>query len=444
MLKLSVFMSPTGAHVGGWRHPDAVTDAGFNFAPWLDLVKLLERGKFDMMFLADGNGVNGITTPDLLAANPTLRPVVFEPTTLLAALAPHTKRLGLVATATTTYEEPFGVARRFASLDLVSGGRAGWNVVTTSNVEDALNFNRDEHVERTNRFDRAEEFVDVVKGLWDSWAADAFTRDKESGQFLDPAKVQMLNHKGTHFQVRGPLNAARSPQGQPVIVVAGASDEAKELAARAADVLFTVNETKESAQKFYADVKGRMAKYGRTPDQLNIFPGASIFVGKTAADAEKLYADLQALIPDKLGVSMLSKLLSFDLSSYDPSGPLPAIEGDVVGIGSFRAMIIEMAKRDKLSIRETYQRVLPARGHVLMKGDAKQVADQMQDWLESKACDGFNLVASHLPGGLEQIVDHLVPELQARGIFRKEYEGKTLREHLGVAAPERKIHAKSA
>lgn len=444
MLNLSVFMSPTGAHVGGWRHPDAVTDAGYKFEPWLEFVKLLERGKFDMMFLADGNGVNGVTTPDLLAANPSLRPVVIEPVSLLSALAPHTSRIGLVATATTTFDEPFSVARRFASLDLLSNGRAGWNVVTSSNVEDALNFNRDEHVERTNRFDRAEEFVDVVRGLWDSWAADAFTRDKKSGQFLDPDKVQMLNHKGAHFQVRGPLNAARSPQGQPVVVVAGASDEAKELAARAADVLFTVNETKESAQKFYADVKGRMAKYGRSPEQLKIFPGASVFVGKTSADADKLYADLQALIPDKLGVALLSKIISYDLSSHDVNGPLPEIEGEVRGIGSFRAMILDMAKRDNLTIRQTYQRVLPARGHVLMKGDAKQVADQMQDWYESKACDGFNLVASHLPGGLEQIVDHLIPELQARGLFRKEYEGTTLREHLGVTTPERKTLAKSA
>lgn len=432
MLKLSVFMSPTGAHVGGWRHPEASTDGGYTFEPWLDFVKLLERGKFDMMFLADGNGVNGVTTPDLLAANPTLRPVVIEPISLLAALASHTTRLGLVATATTTYDEPFSVARRFASLDLLSKGRAGWNVVTSSNAEDALNFNRDEHVERADRFERAEEFVDVVKGLWGSWDADAFVRNKQTGQFLDPNKVRVLNHVGKHFKVRGPLNAAHSPQGQPVIVVAGASDQAKDLAARTADVVFTVNETKESAVAFYADVKGRMVKFDRSPDELKVLPGASVFVGKTAAEAEKAYADLQALIPDRLGVALLSKLLSADLSAHDVNGPLPEIEGEVRGIGSFRSMIIEMAKREKLSIRETYQRVLPARGHVLMKGSAAEIAEQMQDWYESKACDGFNLVASHLPGGLEAIVEHLIPELQRRNLFRKEYEGTTLREHLGV------------
>lgn len=444
MLKLSVFMSPTGAHVGGWRHPDASTDAGYTFEPWLEFVTLLERGKFDMMFLADGNGVNGVTTPELLAANPTLRPVVIEPISLLAALAPHTSRLGLVATATTTFDEPFSVARRFASLDLLSKGRAGWNVVTSSNAEDALNFNRDEHVERGNRFERAEEFVDVVKGLWNSWEADAFIRNKETGQFLDPTKVRMLNHVGKHFKVRGPLNAAHSPQGAPVVVVAGASDDAKDLAARTADVIFTVNETKESAQAFYADVKGRMAKFGRSPDQLKVLPGASIFVGKTTAEAETAYADLQALIPDSLGVALLSKILSADLSQHDVSGPMPEIEGEVRGIGSFRAMIIEMAKRENLSIRETYQRVLPARGHALMKGDARKVADQMQDWYESKACDGFNLVASHLPGGLEAIVEHLIPELQRRNLFRKEYEGTTLREHLGVTLTAPTQSARSA
>jgi alkanesulfonate monooxygenase len=446
MLNLSVFMSPTGAHVGGWRHPDAQTDAGYNFEPWLGFAKLLERGKFDMMFLADGNGVNGITTPDLLATNPALRPVVLEPLSLLAALATHTSRIGLVATATTTYEQPFSVARKFATIDLMSGGRAGWNVVTTSNEEDALNFSREEHLERGNRFERAEEFVDVVKGLWDSWEEDAFLRDKASGKFLDPSKVQVLNHKGKHFQVRGPLNAAHPPQGHPVIVVAGAGEEAKNLAARTADVFFTVTETKEAAQAFYKDVKERLAKFGRAPETLKIMPGASIFVGKTAADADKLYEHLQGLIPDSVGMATLGKILSADLSKCDPNGPLPEIEGEVRGIGSFRAMILEMAKRDKLTIRQTYQRVLPARGHVLMKGDAKQVADQMQDWYESKACDGFNLVASYLPGGLEAIVEHLVPELQRRGLFRKEYEGPTLRQHLGVPFPARsdKRAAKSA
>ena len=289
MLKLSVFMSPTGGHVGGWRMPDARIDAGLDFEPWIDFARTAERGKIDMLFLADGNGVNGISTPDLLERNPTLRPSVFEPVTLLAALATHTSHIGLVATATTTYDEPFSIARRYASLDRLSKGRAGWNVVTSSNPEDALNFSRDSHAHFSERYERAGEFVDVTRGLWDSWADDAFLLDKESGQFLDASRVKTLDHKGKYFSVRGPLNIARPTQGHPVVVLAGGSESAKELAARVADVVFTVNETKESAQAFYADVKSRLAKYGRTPESLVVLPGAAVFTGPTAEDADKLY-----------------------------------------------------------------------------------------------------------------------------------------------------------
>ncbi|MEX1147035.1 MAG: LLM class flavin-dependent oxidoreductase [Sphingomonadales bacterium] len=437
MLNLSVFMSPTGAHIGGWRLPGAVTDAGFNFDCWPDLVRLLERGKFDMMFLADGNGVNGIEAPDLLAANPTLRPVVLEPVTLLSALATHTSRIGLVATATTTYDEPYSIARRYGALDRISKGRAGWNVVTTSNQYDALNFSRDEHVAHADRYERAEEFIDVVKGLWDSWADDAFVQDKEGGRFLDPAKVRPLDHKGRHFKVRGPLNSARPVQGHAVIVVAGGSEPARAMAARAADVLFTITETKDTALELYGDVKERARSFGRDPGDLRIMPGASIFVGETSDQAEEIYSRLQDLIPDSVGVAMLSKMLYHDLSACDPEGPLPEITGEVKGVTIFRDKIIRMARDRNLSIRETYQTILPARGHVLMKGSAAEVADQIQDWYESKACDGFNLVASHLPGGLEAIVDLLIPELQRRGLFRKDYEGVTLRDHLGVPLPQR-------
>jgi alkanesulfonate monooxygenase len=435
MLKLSLFMSPTGGHVGGWRHPEARIDAGLEFEPWLEFAKLAERGKFDMMFLADGNGVNGITTPDLLARNPTLRPSVFEPTTLLAALATHTSRIGLVATATTTYEEPFSVARRYASLDRLSKGRAGWNVVTSSNPEDALNFSKQDHPDWTVRYARASEFVGVVKDLWDSWADDAWVLDKASGQFLDASKVRMLQHKGDYFSVRGPLNSARPVQGHPVIVVAGGSESAKEIAARIADVIFTVTETKEAAQEFYADVKSRLPKYGRTPESLVVMPGASVFVGSTRADAEASYKELQDLIPPELGVALLGKLVSADLTGFPIDGPMPKLEGEVQGITSFRIAIAKMAEQEGLSIRQVYQRVLPARGHVIMKGDASEVAATMQDWLESKACDGFNLVIPYLPGGLASVVDLLVPELQRRGVYRTDYEGSTLREHLGLARP---------
>ncbi len=435
MLKLSAFMSPTGGHVGGWRMPGAVTNAGLDFEPWIEFAKLLERGMFDMMFLADGNGVNGIDTPELLARNPTLRPVVIEPTMLLAALATVTKHLGLVATTSTTYDQPFSVARRFSALDRLSKGRGGWNLVTGSNPDDAQNFSHDEHLQHGDRFARATEFADIVKGLWDSWGEDAFLQDKVSGRFLDPTQVKPLNHKGENFQVRGPLNSARSAQGQPVIVVAGGSPEAKELAARTADVVFTVNETKDSALAFYADTKARLEKYGRTPDSLVVMPGASVFVGRTAQEAEDLYGELQDLIPDSVGVQLLSKLVSFDLSPFPVDGPMPEVTGEVKGISSFRNAILEAAKRDQMTIRQVFQKVLPARGHFLIKGDAKHVVDQMEDWYRSKACDGFNIVIPYVPGGLETFVDLVVPELQRRGLFRKEYEGTTLRQSLGVAVP---------
>ena len=443
MLKLSVFMSPTGGHVGGWRHPEAVVDAGFNYERWVEFARLVERGKIDMMFLADGNGVNGIDNRELLSRNPTVRPVVIEPVCLLSALATVTSRVGLVATATTTYDQPFSIARRYASLDWLSNGRAGWNVVTSSNPDDAKNFNRDEHLEHNDRYERAGEFVDVVKDLWDSWADDAFLLDKESGVFLDSAKVRLLDHKGKNFSVRGPLNCARPPQGHPVIVVAGASDSAMELAARTADVIFTVTETKEAAQKFYADVKGRMAKYGRDPDELKVFPGASIFVGGTAEEAEGQYRQLQDLIPEAVGIQVLSKIVGVDLSAYSPEDSLPELP-ETLGIRSFRNMIADMAKRDGLNIRQLYQHVLPARGHFLIKGDAAYVADQMEEWYRDKACDGFNIVAPYLPGGLETVVDLLIPELQRRGLFRTEYEGATLRDSLGLARPANRFFESEA
>lgn len=443
MLKLSVFMSPTGGHAGGWRHPDAIVDAGFNYDRWVEFAKLVERGKLDMMFLADGNGVNGIENPDLLSRNPITRPVVIEPVTLLSALATATSRVGLVATATTTYDQPFSVARRYAGLDWISKGRAGWNVVTSSNAQDAKNFSRDEHVEHNDRYERAGEFVDVVKDLWDSWADDAFVFDKENGVFLDGGKVRLLEHKGKNFSIRGPLNSARPPQGHPVIVVAGASESAMELAARTADVIFTVTETKEAAQKFYADVKGRVAGYGRSPHALKVFPGAAIFVGETEEEAEADYRRLQDLIPEEVGIQVLSRIVGVDLSAYSPDDPLPDLP-DTLGIRAFRNVLQKLSREDGYSIRQLYQHVLPARGHVVFKGSAKQVADMMEEWYRDKACDGFNMVAAYLPGGLEKVVDILIPELQRRGLFRTEYEGTTLRDSLGLPRPENRFFAAGA
>ncbi|WP_235054389.1 LLM class flavin-dependent oxidoreductase [Novosphingobium lindaniclasticum] len=427
-------MSPTGGHVGGWRLPEAICDAGYEVDRWVELARIAERGKIDMLFLADGNGVNGIDNPELLSRNPTTRPVVIEPVCLHSALAMVTTRIGLVATATTTYDQPFTVARRYAALDWLSKGRAGWNVVTSSNPDDAKNFGHLEHAGATRRYEMASEFVDVVKDLWDSWDDDAFLFDKEAGKFLDADKVRLLNHKGSHFSVRGPLNSARPPQGHPVVVVASGSPDGMELAARTADVIFTVAETKEAAQAFYADVKGRMAKYGRKPEDLVVMPGASVFVGADEEAAERSYRVLQELIPDSVGMPTLGRLCGLDLSGFSPGDPLPPLP-ETKGITSFRNLIETMARRDNLTMRELYRRILPARGHVLMKGSVEQVADIMQEWVADKACDGFNLIAASLPDGLTALVDLLIPELQRRGLFRTEYEGSTLRDSLGLARP---------
>ncbi|MGD0432764.1 MAG: NtaA/DmoA family FMN-dependent monooxygenase, partial [Acetobacteraceae bacterium] len=287
MMNLMTGLLGLGGHLGGWRHRDAWTDNVMNLDHAIETARAAERGKFDLLFLADGNAVRQMDKPTLFAANsPSDRPAVFEPVTLLAAIAQFTRHIGLLATATTTYDEPYLVARRFASLDHLSKGRACWNIVTTSYPDDSLNFSRTEHVARDVRYERAREFVQVAKGLWDSWAEDAFIQDQEAGRFLDPARVHVLNHKGKHFQVKGPLNVARCPQGYPLLFSAGQSEEGRELAAEHADCLFAVTNTKLAGQRFYADMKGRLDKYGRQSDSLRILPGAAVYVGRTAGEAD--------------------------------------------------------------------------------------------------------------------------------------------------------------
>jgi FMN-dependent oxidoreductase (nitrilotriacetate monooxygenase family) len=437
MMILMTGLLGLGGHLGGWRHPDSWNDTVMNLEHAIEIAQTAERGKLDLLFLADGNAVRQMENPALFAANsPSDRPAVFEPVTLLTAVAMHTRHIGLLATATTTYEEPYLLARKFASLDHLSKGRACWNIVTTSNPGDSLNFGRTEHVARDVRYERALEFIDICKGLWDSWAPDAFLQNKDTGQYLDPAKVHTLNHVGKFFSVKGPLNVARCPQGYPVMFTAGQSEGGRELAASTADCLFSLTDTKEKGQAFYADIKGRMAKYGRAPDTLRIVPGCGVYVGRTAAEADELYEELQSLISPALGVHYLSKSVKMDLSPFPIDGPMPDLSAEIVGIASFRQSIAEMAKRDNLTIRQTYQRVLPSMGHPVFKGNAKQVADEIEDWYTSKACDGFNVLTPLLPRGLNDLVDLVVPELQRRGLFRKEYTGKTLRENMGLPVPQ--------
>ncbi len=434
MMNLVTIPNLVGGHLGGWRHRDAFAKPVMNLEAFIEMTEIAERGKLDAVFLADGNGVRDMDRPALFAANhPSARPAFFEPTTLLSAVAMVARRIGVVATATSTYEEPYTIARKFASMDHISKGRAGWNLVTASNPGDALNFGRAEHMGREDRYARAQEFYEVVAALWDSWSPDAFPQDKATGQYLDPARVRPIDHRGTHFTVKGPLNISPTPQGRPVVFMAGQSGPGMELAARYADALFGAGTTKQDCIDAYADIKGRMARYGRAPDTLKILPGVSTFVGRTAAEAEELYEELQSLISPPLGVHYLSKMLVHDLEGLPLDGPLPTnLAPETLGGSSLRRYIIDMARRDNLSIRQTYERTLPALGGPVFKGSAAQVADEMEDWWRSKAGDGFTIMAPLQPRGLRDFVDLVVPELQRRGIFRKEYEATTLRGHLGL------------
>lgn len=436
MMVLGFTGGALGGHLGGWRHRDSFPTTTMQLQCMIEMAQIAERGGIDMMFLADGNGVRQMDRPELFAANsPSDRPAVFEPVTLFAAVAQHTQRIGLVATTTTTYEEPFSIARKFASLDHLSAGRAGWNLVTTQYVEDSKNFGRDEHMGRIDRYERAQESLDVVRALWDSWATDAFVQDKSTGRYLDPTRVRTINHRGTHFAVKGPLNVARTPQGQPVVFMAGQSEAGKELAAYGGEGLFGTASSKAQAQAEYADIKGRMPKYGRPPEALKILPALSVFVGRTAADADALFEELQGLISPTLAVNYLSKLVGFDVTGADLEGPMPQSPGESVGGTAIGRSVLDMAAREGLSVRRTYERVLPSMGGNTVKGDPVQVADMMEDWYASKACDGFMLSMPVQPRSLRDFVELVVPELRRRGLRPPEYLGPTLRDNMGLAYP---------
>jgi FMN-dependent oxidoreductase (nitrilotriacetate monooxygenase family) len=429
-------MRPASIHTGAWRYPGAFPDANFNVAHLKRFAQTLERGKFDAFFMADHLAVLNMPM-DALQRSHTV--TSFEPFTLLSALAAVTERIGLVATGSTTFDEPYHIARRFASLDHLSGGRAGWNIVTTSNPDAALNFGMEEHAEHGERYRRAREFYDVVTGLWDSWADDAFIRDVERGLYFDPAKLHVLDHKGEHFSVRGPLNIARPIQGWPVIVQAGASDAGRQLAAETAEVVFAGIGNLADGQRLYADIKGRMDKLGRPRDHLKILPGAFVVVGETLAEAREKRARLDGLVHYANAIASLSIALGHDASGFDPDGPLPEIpESNASKSGRERA--IALAKRENLTVRQLAQRLGGFAG-LAMVGTPALIADQMEEWLASEGSDGFNVMFPYLPGGLDDFVDRVVPELQRRGLSRREYEGATLRENLGLPRPANRFFA---
>ncbi|MCL6247858.1 LLM class flavin-dependent oxidoreductase [Acinetobacter sp. ANC 4945] len=435
-IKLGAFIPTTSQHVAGWRHPESRPQDHLNIDYAIELAKTAERGLFDAYFLADGLSVRWSSAVEGEKGLGD-KGVGFEPVTLFAALSAVTQNIGFIATASTTYEDPYILARKFASLDHISKGRAAWNVVTTASADAAKNFNIQQHPEPKERYERADEFIEVTQKLWDSWEDDTFHYNKETGQFFDARKQHQPNHQGQYYQVLGALNVSRPPQGYPVIVQAGQSEDGRELAGKYAEVIFTAQQNLADAQAFYRDVKNRLVKYGRHAEDLKIMPGVSIFVAKTTQEAQEKYDFLNSLIHPEVGLSLLSALAGgINLAKFDLDAPFPKIEDADINFSSRQQMMIDIARKHNFSIRQLYQYIASARGHWTLIGTPEQVVDQLQEWFENDAADGFNVLPPTTPAGLNDFVDLIVPELQRRGLFRTAYEGTTLRENLGLKRPE--------
>jgi N-acetyl-S-(2-succino)cysteine monooxygenase len=435
-LKFSAYMQMDGNyHQGAWRLPDAFADTGQELDRWIEIARLLERGKLDMLFIPDNISPPGVD--HLQSLSHTARAVGFEPLTLLSALSSVTTYLGLAATAATTWNEPYIVARMFASLDHLTRGRAAWNLVTGRNPEDAKNFSRSEHVAHEDRYARAEEFVDVVRGLWDSYDDDAVVRDKATGLFFEPAKLHLLNHVGKHFQVKGPLSVSRPPQGHPVIVQAGESEPARQLSARVADVVFTQQSSLKSAQTFYSDIKSRLARFGRTPESLVVLPGLSLYIGRSRDEAEEKYEHMQSLTPPEFAVRQLSLLLGIDLSEHPVDAPMPNVASTATRANPERWL--EYSRDGQMTLRQAALRATAAKAHWVIKGTPNDIADHIEEWFTNDAADGFNLLPPSVPGSLTEFVDLVLPKLRARGLFRTDYESRMLRENLGLQRPSNRF-----
>ncbi|WP_337100448.1 LLM class flavin-dependent oxidoreductase [Paenibacillus sp. YIM B09110] len=430
-MKLGAFFNLPGHHVASWRYPSTDPRRTLELEHLKELALIAERGKFDMIFFADILGLP-------LSSHFATSAVKLDPLIIISALAAVTQNIGLTATLTTTYNEPFQVARKFAAIDHLSGGRAAWNVVTSASDKEASLFGKDKHLEHARRYERAEEFVDTTKKLWFSIEAEALVVDKEQGRFLDVEKVHPVDHQGEWFKVRGLLDAPSTPQGHPVIVQAGSSEAGKELAAKTAEVIFTAWQTLEEAQAFYRDVKGRLGKYGRKPEDLKIMPGVFITVAKTEAEAIAKKKELNSYILPEVGLAYLSNFVGADLSGYDVDAPLPEIaEAEDKTNPQIRSNIIRnLAEREGLeTIREVYEFIAGARGHREIVGTPAQIADQLEEWFLNDGADGFNVMPPTFPEGLNDIVELVIPELQRRGLFRTEYESRTLRGNLGLSVP---------
>jgi FMN-dependent oxidoreductase (nitrilotriacetate monooxygenase family) len=435
-MHFGVFWVGTGNHLAGWRHEGAATSNSY-WPAVVESVQIAERGKLDMFFVADSVAMEFDYPPSFLSRH--------EPTTLLAALSMVTSRIGLGGTVSTSFSEPYNVARAFASIDNISGGRAAWNVVTSSRDAAALNFNQDRINEHDLRYEVANEFVDVVRGLWDTWEDGAIVADKKTGKFLDQSKVHFLNHKGRFFSVRGPLNIERCPQGHPIIIQAGGSPPGQELSARVADVVFSVvNGDTELAKANYNSLKQRMTKYGREPHELAVLPGVMPIVGETDEQAKEQLALLQSWmqVDEAKALSVLSQRLHFDFSGYSLDAPVPEIPETHRG-QTFNKTLLSMARREKMTLRELFNVGGAARGHWAVYGSPKRIADIFEEWFVGGMADGFVLLPPHFPSGLADFVNLVVPELQRRGLFRTEYSGSMLRDHLGLKRAEPRFAAQT-
>jgi FMN-dependent oxidoreductase (nitrilotriacetate monooxygenase family) len=429
-LHLNAFLMGVGHHEAAWRLPEADPFAHVDVAHYQNLARIAEHGKLDSVFLADG---------PVLWNDLGRRPAgALEPTVLLTALAAVTEHIGLIATASTTYNDPYNLARRFASLDHISGGRAGWNIVTTAGAEAARNFGLDAQPAHRERYERAAEFLDVSLKLWDSWADDAALGDKSAGVWGDDSKVYPANHAGRFYRVAGALNVPRTPQGYPLLVQAGSSENGKDFAARYAEAVFTAHQTLSDAQEFYADLKRRALAHGRDPDTIKVLPGIVPILGATQADAHALEAELDRLVRPEYALPQLAELLAIPVETLHLDQELPTDlpgEQEIEGAKSRRTLVVNLARRERLTVRQLVGRLGGGRGHLTVAGTPEQVADTIIGWYEQGAADGFNIMPPALPSGLVSFVDSVVPILQRRGLFRTEYDGNTLRDNYGLPRP---------
>ncbi|MFJ5295878.1 LLM class flavin-dependent oxidoreductase [Pseudomonas sp. NPDC088368] len=433
-LHLGAFLMGIGHHASAWRLPDAQPGNLTSPAYFKALAQTAERGKFDYLFFADRLALSDRFGDNLDASVRYLTSSRLDPVALLGLLAGATSHIGLAATASTTFNHPFTLARTFATLDHLSEGRIGWNIVTSTNDGEALNHSAEPILEHELRYRRAREFVELAIKLWDSWEDDPFIHDKVTGEFAHPKRVHYLNHAGEFFNVRGPLNVPRSPQGHPVLIQAGSSDTGQDFAASVADVIFTAQPDLQKAKAFYETVNQRLLAQGRAAGSLKIMPGVMPFVGKSKDEAQARFAELEDNVHPLAGLALLSDSMNHDLSVYLLDEPLPEVK-EIRGNQSRFKLVQELSQREGLTLRQLGKRFGGSRSHRVLAGTASEVADDLEQWFTERACDGFNIMPPYLPQSLDDFVNGVVPELQRRGLFRREYSGRTLREHLGLARP---------